>query len=398
MKQRKCHVLVIPSWFPTPEKPLNGIFFKEQAQALKKAGFKVGVVYSERKSLRILSLRGILQNHFQLRYVEEEGNPTYRIHGWNIPRIKVGHHLHLYLTQRLIDLYIKEFGKPDILHAHSVLWGGVVAMRARHRYGIPYVVTEHSSAYARALIQAWQKVYISNTLVHASAVLAVSSGLKKQLSHYVSEKEIDVVPNLVNTNFFTLPICLRMEYPFRFLTVAFLTPNKGIDLLIRAFARAFKGYPEVYLEIGGDGPQRKELETLAFKLGVTDRVMFLGTLTREAVRQAMWRANAFVLPSHFETFGVVLIEAMATGLPVIATRSGGPEDFVNSNMGCLIEPGSINDLVSALSFVHGSWKIFDPTKIRQHVVDHYSEVAVIEALMKLYKRVIVDGNYDWARK
>ena len=121
----------------------------------------------------------------------------------------------------------------------------------------------------------------------------------------------------------------RDRVPFTFYAQAHLTPRKGFDILVRAFARRFRGDTSVQLVIGGAGESRHDLEGLVEVTGVHRQVTFLGGIPSDAVREAMWKANCFVLPSRAENFGVVLIEALATGLPVIFTRcrwSGGRRD------------------------------------------------------------------------
>ncbi len=260
---RSFHVLILPSWYPTRYAPLNGVFFQEQARALHKAGVQVGVIYPDLRSLRTLGLRSVLENRFQVALWDEDGIPTVRFHGWNPPSARLRGKLFVGLALRLAISYIERFGKPDLLHAHSVLWGGVAAREVGRRLGIPYVVTEHSSAFGRGLIQTWQEPLIRAAFQDASAVLAVSRSLARLLAPYAGEREIEVLPNMVDTDYFTLPPRPRVLDPFRFLTVAFLTPIKGIDILLRAFARAFKGNNRVVLEIGGDGPDRGALESLA---------------------------------------------------------------------------------------------------------------------------------------
>ena len=386
----KLHVLLIPSWYPSWQTPTRGIFFKEQAEALWRAGVDVGVVYPELLSLRSFSFRGIRRNHFQITLGEESGVPTVRIHGWNIPRLKIGVYLRVRLAMRLVDLYVQRFGKPDLFHAHSVLWGGYVATLVAQKYGIPYVITEHSSAYARALVLPWQGLYIRESLCKAAKVIAVSHSLATLLRKYSPEKEIQIVPNVVNTDFFTLPSTPRAIKPFRFLTVASLIPNKGIDVLIRAFAWTFRDQSDVCLEVGGDGPQRAELEALAESLKIEDKVRFIGFLSRDQVRDAMWRANVFVLASFQETFGVVLIEALATGLSVIATRSGGPEDFVWPQVGWLVESGNMDDLARCLKHVYGNYLqvCTREPEIRKYAMQHFSEKAVTEMLLESYNQIL----------
>ena len=111
--------------------------------------------------------------------------------------------------------------------------------------------------------------------------------------------------------------------------------KKGQADLLRAFAERFAGDPSVRLGIGGDGPERGRLHELAGSLAIAEQVDWLGALDRDGVRQAMCEADAFVLPSRLETFGVVVIEALACGLPVVATRSGGAAvTALSSIVGC----------------------------------------------------------------
>jgi len=181
--------------------------------------------------------------------------------------------------------------------------------------------------------------------------------------------------------------------------VATLSPNKGIHDAIRAFAKARASIEHpVQLSIGGGektghAGYRKELEQLAASLGVAEQVQFLGALSRTEVRNAMWRANTFVLSSYVETFGVVVIEAMATGLPVVATRSGGPEEIVSPNTGWLTEPGDVSGLAEALIEAYGQWDEMSAraSEIRDEAVAKYGEKVVVEQLRGIYESVLEDA-------
>lgn len=386
----KLHVLLVPSWYPTWRAPTRGIFFKEQAEALCRAGVRMGVVYPELLSLRVLSVQAICRNHFQMRFEEEDGIPTYRIQGWNIPRLRIGARLWVRLAISLVDSYIRRFGKPDLLHAHSALWGGYAAMLAAQKHGIPYLVTEHSTIYVCDLVFPWQEPCIRESLGRAAQVIAVSHSLAASLREYLPDVNLEIVPNLVNTDFFTLPPRARSIRPFKFLVVALLTPRKGVDVLIRAFAQMFRNEPDVYLDVGGDGPQRKELEALSRALQIEHKVQFVGLLSREQVREAMWQANAFVLPSLRETFGVAVIEALATGLPVIATRSGGPEEFVQPEVGWLTEPGNVESLAECLREVYENYSqvCMREPRMRDYAKRHFGENAVTGMLLEHYTQVL----------
>ena len=376
-----------------PHAPLRGVFFQEQAQALNKASMQVGVVYPDFRSLRTLSLSSVLDTRYQTTIRDDVGVSTVRLHGWNVVSAKLRGFLFRIKTSQLIDTYVEKFGIPDLLHAHGVLWGGVSAREISSKLDIPFVTTAHSTDFSRGRIESWQVQFVEETLQNANSVIAVGPALADELVSYAEGRDILVVPNVVDTDLFTLPPKSRSLVPFRFLLIAQLRPKKGVDILLRAFARAFSGQKNIRLEIGGDGGQKNELEQLAASLGIAEQVQFLGSLSRTEVRNAMWRANTFVLSSYVETFGVVVIEAMATGLPVVATRSGGPEEIISSDTGWLTDTGDVEGLAEALVDAYSRWNEMNARapEIRNEAVAKYGEKAVVEQLRGIYESVLEDA-------
>jgi glycosyltransferase involved in cell wall biosynthesis len=389
------HILILPSWYPTLTCPIRGTFIREQVMALGRAGIKVGVIYPDFRSLREFKITALADNYFQTSISMDRGVPIYRYHGWNISRLKLEPCLWKRQAKRLFCRYTAKHGIPDLIHAHGILWGGVSAAEIAASENIPYLITEHASNYAQGMISSWQEPYIRRTVKTAAKVMAVSKALADKLMPYTEGKRIEVLPNMVDTGYFILPPVQRKINPFRFLTVARLTPKKGVDLLIRAFARAFSQEQDVFLDIGGDGEQRPELEALVKDLRIQDRVNFLGELSLEQVRESMWHANAFVLPSYVETFGVVLIEAMATGLAAIATSCGGPDEFINSDTGRLVKPGDVEELSDALKNIYEHRFELDRREsgIRDYIVNNYSDTVIVERLLGFYNQVL-NGEYN----
>jgi glycosyltransferase involved in cell wall biosynthesis len=146
----------------------------------------------------------------------------------------------------------------------------------------------------------------------------------------------------------------------------------------------------VVLEIGGGGPLEPGLRALAAELGIAAQTSFLGILTRQEVREAMWRADAFVLPSHVETFGVVAIEAMAAGLPVVATACGGPQDTVApGETGLLVPPGDAAALAAGMERLlaeRAAWAM-RAEAIRRHADERFSQPVVVRRLLEVYAAV-----------
>lgn len=393
------HILIIPSErFVVPEEPLAGIFQRDQAQALKRAGLKVGVIAPTPRSLRWLRVgwRGWPRG---IEVVEDEGIPVYRSQTWRwIPgRVPyLGGQLIVSVGKKLFSRYVGDHGMPDLVHAHNSLYAGVIAVRLKKEHGIPFVLTEHSSAYLTNRLQKWQRPIARHVLEHASARLAVSNHLGKTIEQCFPGIPWEWMPNILDRLFeYQDPSeskTLVTHKEFRFLTVGSLIPVKGHETLLKAFSWAFKGNPQVHLRIGGDGPLWSRLEALSENLGIKQQVKFLGRLTRKQVLAEMRGCDVFVLSSLHETFGVVLIEALACGKPIIATACGGPEEIVNETNGILVPPGDEITLGRAMIGMVDSIGNYDEETIRHNCLNMYGEAAVVTRLLEVYERVLKQGG------
>jgi len=365
---------------------------------LRDAGMTVGVVYPEHHSLRHLSLSAVRRNRFQTEWTSEPV-PTLRRHGWNVwSRLRWGLQGRIEAAVDLAEQYIERRGRPDVVHAHSAQWAAAAAARIRERTGIPYVVTEHFSGYREGNVFPWQWPLIREGLDNARSIACVSEALKTDLvtRGLARSTDVDVAPNPVDTTFFRPPAKDRWiertqtSEGFRLLTVGRLTPNKRIDLVLRALTYC---PTSVVAAIVGEGPEEEALRRLAQRLNLTDRVRFVGKQDRRGVRRNYWAADALVVPSQVETFGLVLVEAMATGLPVIATRSGGPEDIVTPNTGILVPTDDAKALAAAVKTLRGApADRFRPETIRSVAVDRYSPDAFVQRSRSLYEDARLDRS------
>lgn len=391
------HILIIPSWYPTRKNSVIGIFFQEQAIALANDGMKVGVITPVLKSLKYC-LEGKYQG---LEIGHEDNILTYRIHAWNwaykVAKLRQRHWL--LLGERLFKKYIENEGVPDLIHAHCALLGGTLAAKIKKNHHIPFVITEHSSEFARGLVKGYRKRLCADVFQQADARLAVSPSLAKLLlkDFSTAKKPWQWVPNLLSnrfekdTVFFDDSVDLKKmsgQSRFRFLNIALITKNKGHFELIEAFTQAFTSDSNVELSIGGDGPLQDELIRIVHKKGRQHQIKFLGRLTREAVHKEMLATDAFVLSSHYETFGIVLIEALACGKPVIATQCGGPECIVDEDNGLLVPVKDIQSLGRAMVTMREEIYIYDSEKIRKNCLAKFSEEAVIAQLADVYQDVL----------
>jgi glycosyltransferase involved in cell wall biosynthesis len=273
--------------------------------------------------------------------------------------------------------------------------GGLLAERISRLYRVPFVITEHSSVFARGLVHKWQIRSGARVVKKASETLAVSEALARLLGECYGSptSQWKYLPNIVADQFASAPLGLNKATPdgkFTFCSIAYLSRQKGIDLLLRAFAKAFKSDPQMRLVIGGDGEERASLEQQARDLGIAPHVDFLGHLGREQVLNVMSGSDAIVLSSHYETFGVILVEALALGKPVLATRCGGPESIVQPGDGLLVEAGNVEAMAEGMHQLRKDASNYDARLIRQSCLERFSEAAVVEQLSGIYEDAV--GN------
>lgn len=383
------HVLLLPSWYPTSDNPIRGSFFREQAHALAKRGMKVGVLFPWLHSLRRIQDREIWSLGLQVE--DDDGILTYRYEGINcFPRFQRGQWwLYRQVGKRVFEKYATDNGIPDILHAHSALNGGVVAAHLKSRFQAPLVLTEHASSYARQTLTRQQREKAKAVFRACDRLIAVSPQLGKMLGKQFPQTldRWEWIPNLVDDGFFGDDPLLegkRRSCEFVFLNVAGMTEKKGQKDLLAAFTEAFRGETAVELWLGGDGPMRPGLQSTASAWGVRDQLRFLGRLNRDEVAKAMRAADTFVLSSRYETFGVVLVEALASGTPVIATRCGGPESIVTEDDGVLVPVGDLGALADAMKAMRRSVSSYDPRLLRDRCRRRFGADTVVTKLQSVY--------------
>jgi len=392
------HILIIPSErYVTTDKPLGAIFQYHQAHALKRAGVKVGVIAPTPCSLRYVKqqkgrcFQGIEQ------YMDQ-GIPVYRCQCPNWTTGKTPFLYQLYwnsIGRHLYERYISEYGSPDIVHAHNALYAGAFAAHYVRPKGIPVVLTEHSSIYVQRKLTRWQWKQARHAFEQSAARIVVTPNLGDRLETLFGRAVIPwyAIPNILDNLFESSPLPSPRKHSteFIFLNVAMLQPIKNHEGLLRAFSRAFKGQTRVLLRIGGDGPLMKRLQNLAFELGIAKQVRFLGRLSRQQVLEEMQNCDAFVLPSLYETFGVVLIEAASCGKPLIASQGSGPDSIINEHNGLLVPPGDEQALAQAMITIYQHASEYDPVTIRQDCLVRYGEKAVVNKLQSVYQQVLQDG-------
>ena len=378
------HIMFIPSWYSNVRNKVHGSFFKEQALELQKAGVEVTVAYNEVWPLTML---GKIHEEKGLKYNVEDGLKTYRYKNYNyIPKNPLMFKVFNKRMEKLYKEIVKKEGAIDIIHAQSSLWGGISAAYIAEKYNIPLVITEHSSVERGPYVKKSYIPFICDSYKKAQKVITVGNGLKNEIESLSGRQDIEVIGNLVDLSKFTIKKRIKNE-KFIFFSLAFLEGEKGFDTLIKSFAKKFKD-KEAVLYIGGDGSQRSWLEALTVENGVKDQIIFLGALSRDDVSKWMNKCDCFVLPSRYETFGVVYIEALASGRPVIGALNGGAEDIINNLNGYLIPIDDIDILAEKMIEVYDNIESYDEEEISSDCLKRFSPKVIVNKIISVYKEVL----------
>ncbi len=264
--------------------------------------------------------------------------------------------------------------RPDLVHGHFYDAAAATLLIAR-RLGVPYVLTEHSTL-DRPLTQLERCAFRN-----AGRVMPVSRMLRSALESCGLEGTYEVVPNVVDLEHF-MPAPGAPGDVRRLIAVTRMTPVKGIPDLLEAL-RLLKRQ-DWHCDLIGGGERLDEYKALASPLA--DRVTFHGELRRPEVAARLREADLFVLASRLETFSVATVEAMACGVPVVATACGGPEELVGPEAGAIVPPGDPAALAEAIDLALS--RHFDREEISRGVAGRFSAEAVGARLREVYEGVL----------
>ena len=180
----------------------------------------------------------------------------------------------------------------------------------------------------------------------------------------------------------------RVRDPFIVLSIGRLEHEKGMDILIEAFELFATDLPDAELRIVGKGPREDDLKRMAADTSAGQQIKFLGHLPSDQVLKELHSAKMLAVASRFEAFGVVIIEAMATGLPVMATRSGGPQTFIPEFAGFLAGRESVPSVYVGLKNIYSHYHNYKPEKISRYAHKHFSKKAVIRKYKDLINEIL----------
>jgi glycogen(starch) synthase len=423
-------VLVVARWFPAVDDPVRGSFVADQVAALSATGAVEPVVASfefarlSRHAERQEPEREAVHDRFAAAVAGRPDATTRggwtRVAGtWpslaNIPvaRLPVASGPddapwredddHRAVLEPFTSSLAARWGAIDLVHAHAGFPDGAAARAVAERGGRPYVITEHASRIAELLGDPEVRRRYAAALRGAARVVTVSETLASELRREIPELapavsgRLVVIPNAVPLELFR-PGDPSARRPAELLYVGTRKPEKGIATLLQAFGRVRAVRADATLRLIGRAPTGEDesrWRAMAGELGIGDALAFEPDTDRAGVAEAMRRAALFVHPSRRETFGVVAVEALASGLPVVATRSGGVDEILGSDpgaFGALVQVDDVEGLAASILEVLGRSATFDPAVLRASVEGRFAADAVARRLLHLYAEVLDEAS------
>ncbi len=375
----KKKILILTGWYPEADKPYAGIFIKKQARALSSV-YDITLVH-----LKIDYQRFAPFFSYRFNALEGEGFPAYRL---TVARSFPVYNQFNFFAAAVFQLY-RRFNREafDMIHCHVSYPAGVAGMYVSKWLNVPYAITEHTGGFVGLFRSKAHKILVLKALNRADGVATVSQASREIMSAYI-RKEIQIISNMIDISEFDMASNSASGIHIGFMG-GLNTDVKGLDILLKAFAR-IEG-SNIRLHIAGGGTLTETYKKLAEELQISDRCLFYGTLAPEQTAAFYNRLDLFVLSSRRESFGVVLLEAMASGLPVVATRCGGPEEIVTPETGLLVPAEQVEALAAGIRQMIRNYKTYDRGQIRELVDRRFGVTAFLNRMQPFYSRIM--GNY-----
>jgi teichuronic acid biosynthesis glycosyltransferase TuaC len=398
--QSPLRVAVVAEYYPRPSDPALGVWAHRQALAVREQGVDVRVLALERPIPPLGTVRGgpaALREWLQgarsvPRSAVLDGIPVRYVRFVSPPRPLAYQSWGRWATRplgRALDELVAEW-RPDIVHAHYAVPAGDAALRwmKRRRERLPLMVSVHGGdlSFSARRPERWRSV-VRSALRGADAVIANSLLTRRGVEEVTGPLfRLDTIHLGADVP----PAPTRKREEPTLVTVAHLVPHKGQAAVIRALAALGDRHPDLRYLVVGRGPAREELEQLAERLGVADRVEFLGALPHERALEEMARCHVHAMPSSHEPFGVAHIEAMAAGLVAIGGAGTGAQDIADAGEGIvLVPPGDDTALAREIDRLVGDQRERERLSeaARATVAAHFTWERNGERMAALYREV-----------
>lgn len=404
---KKPKLLIIPSWYPSKEDALKGCFFREQALiANQEFDTRVWVMRKSPRpeqstEVRPKGIRRFWEKSKDPRRWEKVQESAFNgmiemvsySNAWGPTRLSK---LHARLSTHVkrIDDMGRSGWMPDLVHAQSVDLGGLLANELKKKLGVPYVITEHMP-FAVQNFHPKLRQSVRDAFENAELVLSISSDKVRQLSLSGIRCDLNLTYNLVDEQIFS-KICERYipGQLLRLVTIGAASFLKDYPTLLKSLQLIKRMGVDFHLTIIGWeawGTQGDEIKYLVHQLGLSEHTQLIGKVSREEMNTKLAENQIYLQTSIAEGMPVSVLEAMASGLYVVATRHGGTEDIIQSHkVGQVVAVKDIQAIAQVLNQMYRGEMHHDPVLSRQTVLDICGRQVFSERLFGFYRRALAN--------
>lgn len=391
MNDRRIRVLFLPRWYPNRYDPMPGLFIRTLAEVLtrwcdvaviylhpdQQLSKTTDVVFAEENQVRVL----------RVYYPAKSG-------GTGILR-KIREAVRYYRISKKTILSIKDF-RPDIVHAHILTRTALIGWRFGRFFGAPLVISEHWSRYLPGKIPftgMFHRFLTQWVAGQAGALIPVSRILHEAMKrHGIENSKPVIVPNIVDSSrLFPLPG--KQLDPVR--TVLHIScfdeRSKNISGFLETVKAVYTRRSDFRVIMAGEGPDLDAMREYARYLGLQEpEVKFSGLIPATELSGLFQKADFTVVSSHYETFGTVIVESLACGVPVLSTSVGIAPEVIGPANGLLVPPGDPDSFTEAFVKMLDICRDFNPTEISGTLGNRFDTETVGMQVVKIYRDLLSD--------
>ncbi|HOC78365.1 MAG TPA: glycosyltransferase [Methanofastidiosum sp.] len=378
--EKRIKTLFIPSWYPNKENKVSGIFIKNQAISISKM-CDVAVLYVkfDREDFETISKKDNI-----LEIIIYRKKSKYKL---------VSAFIFVYAYVKGLRKVKELFGIYDIAHIQVLHPSGVIYSFLNIFSSAPYIISEHSSIYLKeeGTFERYnfiKKFLIKSAAKRAKAIIPVSEYLKNALESCGIKNRMYIVPNIIKVD--EESEFSNLSSAKNILHVSLLyDKTKNVSGILDALKELSKRREDFRLDIVGNGVDKETLEKKAKDYDLLGKTVFFhGMISPSEVGKFFSGSDFLVTNSKYETFSVSTAEALAYGKPVISTKCGGPEEYIDESNGILIDVGDTKALVSAIEYMLDNHDKYDAKLIRKEAKNKFSSEVVGERIFEVYKEIL----------
>ena len=378
-------IFMISRGYPSKRDPQWGCFEKDQAEALQAAGHEVVVLSVDSRFRWYYRPLGITHRFVNGIHSYDSFLIPGAITGLFGKKVNIAiKHLQL---NRLFKQAVRMHGNPDLLYAHYMTLINL-AIPQHLQYNIPLVGIEHWSEMGKEIVKPSVVKLAKNTYPYVNQLITVSDSLRNNIKKWVGNDAL-VVHNMVGKEFTYQPN--NTPHPLTFVTTGSLIYRKGFDLLIEALRRVNNQLPKGWqCNIIGGGEKLAELQQQIDKAQLHNHILLVGQKNKQEIVQFLQQSDIFVLPSRGENFSVAVLEALACGLPVIASICGGIRECIADHNGLLFPVDDTDALANAILHMATHLSDYDRKAIADDCQARFSPEVIAKQLTDIFEKVLAD--------